>query len=756
MSHWFTERFIDTGRLPIFFLLVAFVLTFLFIRFSVRMIRAQVSWWPGNVTPGGMHIHHVIFGLVFMLLSGFGLVVLSDEQTPVANCVLAAVFGIGTALVLDEFALVLHLRDVYWAEEGRSSIDAVFVAVAIVSLFLFGIRPIGFDGDVGELREDHSIAAIVATSIWLAVELGLAVITVLKGKLWTGLVGLFIVPLLIVGAIRLSRPAAPWARWRYARNPGKRSRSLAREERFREPMVRAKIVVQESISGSFGLPEVTTPASVGTPPPIPALDDSTPRPPHRLATAIAWQRTRRRLRPVPIWRLPLTLVALAVIASVALDTADDQFTVDGIDGGALATLLSVIAGAMITLTALVFTAITLAMQFGATQISVRVIPMLQQDRTMRASIGVFLATFVFALGIALEIAIGGQPGTDKVEAPLVSTAIAMILTLISAVMFVMLVAKVGNVLNSERLLRWIAAEGHRAILRRYPEAPADTEPHEPPADTAAPPESSVDVDAAGVIVVRLRQVPAHGRVLLAIDLARIQRLATRWEVSVAIVPAIGDFVPHDSPVFEVRGTPSGLAPHQHPAHQLQGTLIFGDTHQPSVSPVAALQSIVDVASKALSTSVNNPGLAVQALNHLEDLLLVLAPRLRADTAATAFSRITGYQRSWTDYVSIATDEIRQFCGGSIQVQRRLRGLLTTLIDNCPESQHPPLTERLAALDIRSTTEWDSPLDRRLASASDSQGLGSESGNRRGPAVAHPSSDCITPAASANLLGSELP
>ena len=64
MSHWFTERFIDTGRLPIFFLLVAFVLTFLFIRFSVRMIRAQVSWWPGNVTPGGMHIHHVIFGRI--------------------------------------------------------------------------------------------------------------------------------------------------------------------------------------------------------------------------------------------------------------------------------------------------------------------------------------------------------------------------------------------------------------------------------------------------------------------------------------------------------------------------------------------------------------------------------------------------------------------------------------------------------------------------------------------------------------------
>ena len=136
MNRWFHEVIVDTGRLPLFFLLVAFLLAFLFIRFSVRMIRAEVSWWPGNVTPGGMHIHHVMFGLVMMLISGFGMVVLANYETPVANCVFAAIFGVGSALVLDEFALVLHLRDVYWAEEGRSSIDAVFVAIAILTLFM--------------------------------------------------------------------------------------------------------------------------------------------------------------------------------------------------------------------------------------------------------------------------------------------------------------------------------------------------------------------------------------------------------------------------------------------------------------------------------------------------------------------------------------------------------------------------------------------------------------------------------------------
>ena len=47
------------------------LLSFGFIRFSTRMIRAEVSWWPGNVTPGGLHIHHLVFGIVLMMLSGF-------------------------------------------------------------------------------------------------------------------------------------------------------------------------------------------------------------------------------------------------------------------------------------------------------------------------------------------------------------------------------------------------------------------------------------------------------------------------------------------------------------------------------------------------------------------------------------------------------------------------------------------------------------------------------------------------------------
>ncbi|WP_233532689.1 hypothetical protein [Antrihabitans sp. YC2-6] len=242
----------ERNRLPMFFLFLSIVLAFAFIRFSVRMIRAEVKWWPGNVTPGGLHIHHVVFGLVFMLVGGFGLVALAHQYSPVASCILASIFGVGVALVLDEFAMVLHLRDVYWAEEGRSSIDTVFVAIAVTGLFILGIHPMGFAGDFDALRDDGSIVAVVSVFFFFAVNCAIAVVVLLKGKFWTGFLGLFFSPLLLIGAIRLSRPEAPWARKFYTAKPAKLARAEKRERQMREPVIRRKIWVQEAVAGKFG------------------------------------------------------------------------------------------------------------------------------------------------------------------------------------------------------------------------------------------------------------------------------------------------------------------------------------------------------------------------------------------------------------------------------------------------------------------------------------------------------------------------
>lgn len=256
MGAWFADRIIETGRLPLFCFFIGMVVGFAFIRTSTRLIRAQVRWWPGNVSPGGLHIHHVVFGVAFMILFGVASLAIPDDLYG-WRAVMAAGFGVGTALVLDEFALILHLQDVYWTAEGRSSINALFVVVAITALLLLGVQPFLVE-DAELVINDHPLARFWSTLPLLGL-LVLAAVTVLKGKVLTGVVGLFVPLLLLVGAIRLARPHSPWARWRYRpgrrRGERKRERARRREARVVAPVNRAWDRLQNLIAGAPDQPD---------------------------------------------------------------------------------------------------------------------------------------------------------------------------------------------------------------------------------------------------------------------------------------------------------------------------------------------------------------------------------------------------------------------------------------------------------------------------------------------------------------------
>jgi len=263
VTHWFSHDVVDRGRLPLLCCLVAFILTFFVTRSFVRFIRHRAEtgrptrWWhPRNVHLGGVHIHHVTFGVVLALLSGLTLVTLSVDGHEPQFALAATFFGIGAALVLDEYALILHLSDVYWSEDGRTSVDAVFAAVAVAGLLMMGLHPLMFFLPIWHGAESVALRAVVGGA--LALALPLAVVVVLKGKVWTGLLGMFIVVLLVIGAIRLSRPHAPWARWRYTTQPDKMRRALQRERTLRRPVVRAKLYIQCAIAGTPRLPDERT------------------------------------------------------------------------------------------------------------------------------------------------------------------------------------------------------------------------------------------------------------------------------------------------------------------------------------------------------------------------------------------------------------------------------------------------------------------------------------------------------------------
>ena len=182
--------------------LVAFLVSFLAIRTSARLTRS-VSWWPGGVKSGDVHIHHLVWGICLMMFAGF-LAFAMPREAPWWN-VFAIAFGVGVGFTLDEFALWVRLKDVYWSEEGRSSLDAVVVATAFAALVVVGTNPFGLDDP----------ASISGTAVAVTLILGLAVICFLKGRVLLGVIGVFVPVVALVGAVRLAHPSSAWARWRY-------------------------------------------------------------------------------------------------------------------------------------------------------------------------------------------------------------------------------------------------------------------------------------------------------------------------------------------------------------------------------------------------------------------------------------------------------------------------------------------------------------------------------------------------------------
>jgi hypothetical protein len=239
----YERAIVDTGRQPEFLFFVAFLVSFGFIRTSAHMIRAQVSWWPGNVQVGGTHIHHLVWGILLLLVTGWAMIAL-DPGSPWQE-IIAILFGIGTGLTLDEFALWLNLKDVYWSEKGRRSIDAVIVAATITGMVL-----VGFSAwiDVAT-KVEEGVFAIVGFAGLLGI--GGALVNLLKEKFGMALLSLVIPMVGVVGALRLARPTSPWARlYGERRLERSRKRFRGREESLPGWMRPARGPSNQSAAGS--------------------------------------------------------------------------------------------------------------------------------------------------------------------------------------------------------------------------------------------------------------------------------------------------------------------------------------------------------------------------------------------------------------------------------------------------------------------------------------------------------------------------
>ncbi|MDX6450632.1 MAG: hypothetical protein QOH16_681 [Gaiellaceae bacterium] len=234
------HRFGLSGREPLLLVLGASLLTFALTRAFTRVARVR-SWRSGRV--GEVHVHHMVAGNVLTLVCGMLEIAFQPHDFGVD--LLSVGFGIGAAFVLDEFALSVHLRDVYWTPEGRHSIEVSIIWTLLGLLLLTGVSPFG-------IHDQTAVPRLIGFAV-VIVNIVLSILTCLKGKLTLGLLSVFLPPVGLLGSCRLARPGSIWAQLFYC--PAKLSRAHVRFDPASARLESARRWFTDLLGGSHEISE---------------------------------------------------------------------------------------------------------------------------------------------------------------------------------------------------------------------------------------------------------------------------------------------------------------------------------------------------------------------------------------------------------------------------------------------------------------------------------------------------------------------
>jgi len=405
------------------------------------------------------------------------------------------------------------------------------------------------------------------------------------------------------------------------------------------------------------------------------------------------------------WFIPLVYATAALLfgftvprlANVVLPGFVSTISVNAAIG-----IYSSIASGMIALTGIVFSLTFLMVQFSATAYSVRLVHWIARDRVLYHAMGVFTATFLYAL---TALAWVDRSGTGRV--PVVGIEVVAVLLIASIIMFISLIQRV-SMLQVTRILIFTGDQGRDVIEHLYP-----------PLDTPATPSSAETCQAPCV-----QTVFHHGHPLIIqrVDISALMHIASEASCVIDMPAAVGDTVFESTAILRVLGGTGPLA-----EETLRGAIELGTERTFEQDPKYAIRLLVDIAIKALSPAINDPTTAVQALAQIQDLLIRLGRRrleIGAYHDAGDKLRLLIPYASWEDFLRVAFDEIRFYGASSIQVMRRMKSLLSELLDILPEERRPPLRywqERLQSTIERTFSDQQDKMD---ASAADRQGLGS--------------------------------
>ena len=363
---------------------------------------------------------------------------------------------------------------------------------------------------------------------------------------------------------------------------------------------------------------------------------------------------------------------------------------------------SAIASGMIALTGIVFSLTFVMVQFSATAYSPRLVLWISRDPVISHALGVFTATFVYALAALAWVDRGGSG-----RVPLAGVLVVGLLLIISVMMFISLIQRVG-MLQVNRMLIFTGDQGRKVIENLYP-----------PIDTPLSP-GPTELPNSQCLQTLLHH--GHPRVVQAANIPRLVEMASKSGCTVELMVTIGDAILDSVPMLRVYGAASSLS-----EQTLRSAIELGSQRTFEQDPKYAIRLLVDIAIKALSPAINDPTTAVQALDQIEDLLIRLARRrleIGAFRDAQGNLRLLMRFPAWEDFLRLAFDEIRFYGATSVQVMRRMKALVNQLISLLPMERRPALRywqERLQSTVERTYSDTQDKLE---ASDEDLQGLGS--------------------------------
>jgi uncharacterized membrane protein len=415
-----------------------------------------------------------------------------------------------------------------------------------------------------------------------------------------------------------------------------------------------------------------------------------------------YRRVRVRL---PNWVIPALYAFIAVTAGLALPRLEARLFPELVSDWSPASVLamfSTVGSGMIALTGIVFSLAFVMVQFSSTAYSPRLVLWIAREPLLWHAVGVFSATFLYAIAAMAWVERRGTNGT-----PFINTWIVIGLLLASVGMFIALIEKL-SMLQVHRMLAFTSDHCRRVIQETYPLLDA--------------PIATPDPKEYERLPVTLTLVHSgRPRTVQSLDLPVLLDIASAAGAVVVVTASVGDNLVEGGEMLRVYGGNRSVD-----EQALRDALALGSERTFEQDPKYAIRLLVDIAIRALSPAINDPTTAVQALDQIEDLLLRLGRR-RLEIGAlrdrAGALRVAVPYPAWDDFLMLAFDEIR-YCGAtSVQVMRRMKALVADLIRALPPERHESLRHYQRRLDATIAASFEDAEWKLEASVEDRQGLG---------------------------------